>query len=216
MTTLLKIQTSLFGNAGQSSRLADQFVARWQARHPQGRVVVRDLAADPVPHLDFERFEAFTTPADKRTARQQAIADCSDALIAELASADVVVLGVPMYNFSVPSTLRAYFDHIARAGITFRYTSEGPEGLLQGKQAFVFLTRGGIHGETHSQDAFLRQFLGFVGITDVAFIHAEGLAMGEDASKEGLRIAESKLAQLDVLSPTARAALPRAHAASLH
>ncbi len=186
MKTLLNIQTSLFGHEGQSSLLASQFVSEWQTRHPGSQVISRDLAADPVPHLDLPRFQAFLTEAAQRSPAQQAVVSYSDALIAELNKADVIVLGVPMYNFSVPSTLRAYFDHIARAGITFRYTPEGPEGLLKNKKAIVFLTRGGVHGEEHSQTVFLRQFLGFIGITDVEFIHAEGLAMGEDLKHTAL------------------------------
>lgn len=218
MATLLKIQSSLFGSAGQSSRLADRFVARWQAQHPDGTVLIRDLSAEPVPHLDLARFQAFTTPAEARTSEQEAVAAYSDALIAELASADVVVLAVPMYNFSVPSTLRAYFDHIARAGITFRYTPEGPEGLLKGKRGYVFIARGGVHGTTHSQDAYLREFLGFVGITDLEFIHAEGLAMGDEAKTQGLEAAEATLEGLDLLSPLRgqHGVQGRAQAAAMH
>jgi FMN-dependent NADH-azoreductase len=111
-------------------------------------------------------------------------------------NADVIVMGVPMYNFSVPSVLRAYFDHIARAGVTFRYTADGPEGLIKGKKAYVFITRGGIHGEDHSQTNYLRQFLGFIGITDVEIVHAEGLALNESARLESLTAAEEKIAQV--------------------
>lgn len=196
MAKLLKIQTSIFQNDGQSSQLAEQFVKNWQARNPDGQVISRDLAAEPVPHLDLARFQSFITPAEERTAEQKAVVSYSDALIEEIASSDVLVLGIPMYNFSVPSTLRAYFDHIARAGVTFQYTPEGPEGLMKGKKAVVFITRGGQYGEDHSQTAFVRQFLGFIGITDVEFVHAEGLAVGDEAKEQALNAAQARIAEL--------------------
>ena len=168
MKTLLKVQASLFGAASQSSQLADRFVANWLVKNPSGRVVTRDLGTNPVPHLTAERFAAFGSKAADRTIEQQAVLNYSDELIAELKAADTIVLAVPMYNFSVPSTLRAYFDHVARAGVTFRYTATGPVGLLQGKQAYVFVTRGGFYPEAiDTQTPYLRQFLGFVGIADV-------------------------------------------------
>jgi len=193
---LLKIQASLFQNDGASSQLAEEFTRQWLARNPQGQVVNRDLAAEPVPHLDLARFQSFITPDEERTAEQKAVVRYSDALIEEIASADVLVLGVPMYNFSVPSTLRAYFDHIARAGVTFRYTPEGPEGLLKGKKAVVFITRGGFYGEDHSQTAYVRQFLGFIGITDVEFIYAEGLSIGEESKRTSLDAARERVARV--------------------
>lgn len=127
MRTLLQINTSLFSGEGQSSRLAAAFVDAWRARHPEDRVVTRDLAAAPVPHLDAETYRAFGTPAAARTPAQRTAVALSDALIAELRAANTLVLGLPMYNFSVPSTLKAYFDHVARAGETFCYTANGPE-----------------------------------------------------------------------------------------
>lgn len=196
MATLLKIQSSLFNGKGQSSALAGQFAERWLAQHPGGKIITRDLAADPIPHLDIERFQAFITAPNERTPVQQQAVAYSDALIDELKSADVIVLAVPMYNFSVPSVLRSYFDHIARAGVTFRYTANGPEGLIQGKKAYVFITRGGVYGEDHSQTLYLRQFLGFIGITDVEIIHAEGLAMNENAKLKSLSEVQGKIVQL--------------------
>lgn len=196
MATLLKIQSSLFNGKGQSSALAGQLAERWLSQHPGGKIITRDLAADPVPHLDLERFQAFITAPDERTPEQQQVVAYSDVLIDELKNADVIVLAVPMYNFSVPSVLRSYFDHIARAGITFRYTANGPEGLIQGKKAYVFITRGGVYGEDHSQTLYLRQFLGFIGITDVEIIHAEGLAMNENAKLKSLTEAQGKITQL--------------------
>jgi FMN-dependent NADH-azoreductase len=198
MKKLLQLNTSLFSANGQSSRLAERFVAAWRARHPGAEVAVRDLAGEPVPHLDAERFLAFIAKPEERSPRQQAIAAFSDALIEELKAADVVVIGLPMYNFGVPSTLKAYFDHIARAGITFRYTANGPEGLLSGKKAYVFAARGGRYAGTplDSQTGYVRDFLAFLGITDVEFVYAEGLNMGESSKESALADARQRLEEL--------------------
>ncbi|HSD55510.1 MAG TPA: FMN-dependent NADH-azoreductase [Burkholderiales bacterium] len=198
MSTLLQLNSSLFSTGGQSSRLSDQFVARWRGAHPGGEVIVRDLARDPVPHLTAERFQAFLAKPADRSAAQQAVVEESDALIDELKRADVIVLGLPMYNFGVPSTLKAYFDHIARAGVTFRYTDSGPSGLLTGKKAYVFAARGGRYDRTpaDSQTAFVRQFLGFLGIADVEFVYAEGLAISTAAKEAGLARAERAIRKL--------------------
>jgi FMN-dependent NADH-azoreductase len=196
MNTLVYVRTSLYGEQGASSQLAERFVADWQARNPNGRVIVRDLAADPAPHLTAERFQAFATVPAERTPQQQAVVDYSDALIDELRIADTIVLAVPMYNFSVPSTLRAYFDHIARAGVTFRYTSAGPEGLLKGRRTYVFVTRGGVYPEAaDTQTPYLRQFLGFIGL-EPEFVYAEGLALGEDSRRRSLTAARERIASL--------------------
>ena len=197
MPTILQINSSLFGEAGQSSKLAAEFAASL-ATATGARLVVRDLARNPVPHLTAERFTAFTTPAGERSLDQQRHVAESDALIEELRAADTVVLGLPMYNFGVPSTLKAYFDHLARAGVTFRYTAEGPVGLLGGKRVYVFATRGGRHAGTATdmQSAFLRQFLGFIGLRDVEFIYAEGLALGPEQREQALAAATARIAQL--------------------
>lgn len=204
MNTLLKIQASLAGADGVSTQLADRFVAQWLEQNPHGRVITRDVAADAIPHLTAERMQAFSTKPEHRTAEQREIADYSDALIAELKNADTIVLAVPMYNFSVPSTLRAYFDHIARAGVTFRYSAAGPEGLIKGKTAYVLITRGGFYSDaTDTQTPYLRQFLGFIGITDVTFIHAEGLGIDAATREKSIGNARTAIARL---APLAKAA----------
>jgi len=197
MPTILQLNTSLFGEQGQSSRLAAEF-ARTLAESTGRELKVRDLAANPVPHLTAERITAFGAPASERTLDQQRHVAESDALVDELREADVLVLGLPMYNFGVPSTLKAYFDHVARAGVTFRYTAEGPLGLLTGKKAFVFATRGGQHAgtETDLQTAYVRLFLGFIGIRDVEFIYAEGLALGEQQRERALAAAAERINRL--------------------
>jgi FMN-dependent NADH-azoreductase len=206
MKTLLQLNTSLFSDGGQSSRLAARFVTDWRARNPRSTVIARDLATDAVPHLTAERFQSFLAPAGERTTAQQAVVDDSDALIDELRRADVIVIGLPMYNFGVPSTLKAYFDHIARAGVTFRYTEKGPQGLLTGKKVYVFATRGGSYAGTpgDSETAFVRQFLGFLGMDDVEFVYAEGLAIGEASKNAALSRAERAIERL--VAPEALAA----------
>jgi FMN-dependent NADH-azoreductase len=199
MTTLLQINASINNGNGESSRLAKQFVAAFHKRHPKATIVVRDVAAaEPVPHLTAERFGAFITKVEDRTAAQQAVVAYSDALINELKQADVIVLGLPMYNFGVPSQLKAYFDHIARIGITFEYTEKGPVGKLTGKKVYVFAARGGVYEGTpmDTQTSYVRDFLRFLGISDVEFIYAEGLNMGPQSKQAALAKAETEIARL--------------------
>ncbi|WP_111641884.1 FMN-dependent NADH-azoreductase [Marinimicrobium alkaliphilum] len=198
MATLLQINSSLSGDNGQSTALANKFAKEWLAGNPGGKVVVRDLAASPVPHLDGERFSAFITPADKRTAEQKAVVAHSDSLIQELRDADAIVMGVPMYNFGVPSTLKAYFDHVARSGETFRYTENGPEGLLTDKPVYILAARGGVYAGTaaDSQTGYLNAFLGFIGLKNTHFIYAEGLAMGDQAHQDAIERAQAQINEL--------------------
>ncbi len=198
MPKLLQLKTSLFANHGQSSQLSDAFVAAWQASRPGAQVTVRDFAVDPVPHLDGAGFQAFLSQPGARSAEQQAKIDYSDALIAELQAADVLVIGLPLYNLGVPSMLKSWIDHVARAGVTFRYTENGPQGLLFGKQAYVFATRGGRYAGTafDTQTDFVRNVLGFIGIRDVEFVYAEGLNMGEESKATALQAAHAELARI--------------------
>lgn len=195
---LLQLKTSLFANHGQSSQLSDAFVAAWQLSRPGAQVTVRDFSADPVPHLDGAGFQAFLAKPEERTAEQQAKAAYADALVAELQAADVLVIGLPMYNLGIPSMLKAWVDHVFRAGVTFRYTETGPQGLLVGKKAYVFATRGGRYAGTafDMQTDYVRAFLGFIGITDVEFVYAEGLNMGEESKAAGLAGARAELTRI--------------------
>jgi FMN-dependent NADH-azoreductase len=195
MKTLLQLNTSLFADGGQSTRLANRFVAGWRAQNPGARVVVRDLVNEPVPHLTAEHVMAFGTPAEQRTPAQAALVAASDALIAELKNADVVVIGLPMYNFGVPSQLKAYFDQIARAGVTFRYTEKGPQGLIGDKPLYIFAARGGLYQGTprDTQTGYVTTFLNFIGLTDIEFVFAEGLNMGAESKSEALGKAEAHI-----------------------
>jgi len=191
MTTLLQINSSIHNGNGQSSQLASRFVAAFRERNPNASLIIRDLAAEAVPHLTADAFGAFVTKPEEHTADQRAAIAYSDALIAELKRADVIVLGLPMYNFGVPSQLKAYFDHIARAGVTFRYTANGPQGLLTGKKVYVFAARGGQYAGTpvaamDTQTDYVRNFLRFLGMDDVEFVFAEGLARGPEVRDSSL------------------------------
>jgi FMN-dependent NADH-azoreductase len=198
MTTLLQINASIHADHGQSSQLATKFVQAFANRHPDARIVVRDLASDTVPHLSAERFAAFLSKPGERSAAQSDVVAYSDTLIGELKQADVIVLGLPMYNFGVPSQLKAYFDHIARAGETFRYTATGPVGLLTGKKVYVFAARGGLYAGTalDTQTSYVRDFLRFVGIQDIEFVYAEGLAISAESKASGLASAAAQIERL--------------------
>jgi FMN-dependent NADH-azoreductase len=199
MTTLLQINASINTGNGQSSQLANQFVAAFRKGHPDARIVVRDVAAaDPVPHLNAERFAAFITKPEERSAAEHNVVAYSDSLISELKEADVIVIGLPMYNFGVPSQLKAYFDHIARAGVTFKYTEKGPVGQINGKKVYVFAARGGLYAGTpmDTQTSYVRDFLRFLGMTDVEFIYAEGLQLGPQSKEAGLAKAAAEIARL--------------------
>lgn len=186
MKNILRIDSSLFAESGVSSQLADELVAQLLYNHSQ--IVSRDLNSEGIPHLDGDWIGALMTEAEKRSEEQLQKAAYSDQLINEVQAADTLIIAAPMYNFSVPSVLKAWFDHIARAGVTFEYTPEGPKGLLTDKTAYVITTRGGLHKDKPSdtQVPFIRNFLAFIGIEDVHVIYAEGLNMGDGARDKGL------------------------------
>ncbi|WP_261546639.1 FMN-dependent NADH-azoreductase [Burkholderia multivorans] len=196
MTTILQINSAARSQGAQSTLLSNELTAKLQQSNPGAKVVVRDLLADGLPHLDESVLGAFFTPAENRSAEQNAIVAKSDALIAELQAADIIVIGAPMYNFGISSQLKTYFDWIARASVTFRYTENGPEGLIKGKKVYVVSARGGKYAGTphDSQTPYLRSFLGFVGMTDVSFIYAEGLNMGPEAQSAALAGAREAIA----------------------
>ena len=192
---ILQINSSARRDASQSTRLATRIVERLRDADPEATVTVRDLNVVPHPVLDEAALGALFTPADKRTAEQSARVAQDDALIAEIMAADAIVLGVPMYNFGVPSQLKNWIDAISRAGVTFRYTEKGPEGLVKGKTVYVALTRGGKYRNTPSdtQVPYLVTVFSFLGMTDVHFVYAEGLAMGPDAEQKAIASAYEQI-----------------------
>lgn len=204
MTQLLYISSSIFGDEGQSTQLANRLVDHLLS--PGGvQLIRRDLDADPVPHLNAERFRAFTTPPAERTPAQAAAVSYSDTLIDEWRRAELVVLGLPMYNLGIPSTLKSYIDHVARAGETFRYTDKGPVGLLKDRKVYAIASRGGVYQNTtlDTQTAYIRHIFGLMGISDIEFVYAEGLNMGADIAEQALQQARNQLSELTRLPATA-------------
>jgi FMN-dependent NADH-azoreductase len=210
MKKLLFVNSSLAGADSRSAAVARELIAALQARHGKLNIVERDVSAGAVPHLSGEHLAAQATPPVHRSARQHALAQSGDALLAEVEAAEVIVIAAPMYNFTIPSTLHAWLDHITRAGRTFRYTAEGkPEGLLKNKKVYVVAARGGVYTADSPakamdfQEPYLRAMLGFNGLTDITFVHVEGQRISPAAAEAGLRRAREAVHQL---VPTAVAA----------
>lgn len=188
MSSTLVLKSSLLGDNSQSNQLIDQATKGKQ-------VIVRDLATNPVPQLNLNVMTAINSPIESLSSELQEIQKLSDELITELKSADTVIIGAPMYNFSVPTQLKNYFDIMARAGVTFQYTENGPQGLIGDRKVIIVTTRGGIHkGQTSDTvTPYLKSILAFLGITSVEIIYAEGLNMGEELASKAR---ESALAEL--------------------
>jgi FMN-dependent NADH-azoreductase len=192
---ILQINSSARVAGSHSTNLAKQISARLLEQHANAQLVSRDLAVTPQPALDELALQALFTPTDKRTPEQAVRVALDDALIAEVQSADVLVIGAPMYNFGISSQLKNWIDAISRAQVTFRYTAAGPEGLLKGKKVYVVLTRGGLYRNTpnDTQMPYLKAFFGFLGMTDVEFIYAEGLAMGTEGETKAIDEARAQI-----------------------
>ncbi|MGZ8287356.1 MAG: FMN-dependent NADH-azoreductase [Allosphingosinicella sp.] len=199
MTNVLIIDSAATGEASVTRRLTGELEAILRGRGPV-RIVRRDVGANPVPHLTAETTPAIRGAKAETDAARDAIA-LSDALIAELKAADLVVIGAPMYNFGMASTLKSWFDHVARAGITFRYSEAGPEGLLKGKKTIVIESRAGLYSSgpsaaMDSQEPHLRTLLGFMGLDDMTFVRVEKLAFGPDQAAASIAQAIEELRDL--------------------
>jgi FMN-dependent NADH-azoreductase len=192
---ILQINSSARRDVSHSTRLASRLVQRLREANPGAKLTVRDLNNAPHPVMDETGLGALFTPADQRTPQQAARVALDDALIAEIQAADLVVLGVPMYNFGIPASLKNWIDAVSRAGVTFRYTEKGPEGLLKGKKVYVALARGGKYRNTpaDTQVPYLQMVFTFLGLTDVRFVYAEGLAMGPDAEQTAIASAHEQI-----------------------
>jgi len=203
MKNLLFVTSSLSGSDSKSTQIAAEFVAAWKAAHGPVRIVNRDLAPGAIPHLTGEHLKAWMTTPERRSEREHALAKESDPLIEEVEAADAIVIAAPMYNFAIPSTLKAWIDHITRAGRTFRYTAAGTvEGLLKNKKVFIVAARGGVYtGDSPAkpldfQEPYLRTILGFNGLTDVTFVYVEGQKISPQAADAGLVQARKVLAEI--------------------
>ncbi|MFG6176942.1 FMN-dependent NADH-azoreductase [Halomonas sp. THAF12] len=195
MTRVLVLTSSILG--GNSQQLADHF-SGLAAERDGVEITHRDLVADELPHLGLPELSSWQVAADERSDEQRELAARSDALIEELKAHDVVVLGVPLYNLGIPSQLKAWFDRVMRAGVTFRYTESGPQGLLEGKRAVILAARGGQYAGTEldSQTPHLMSMLGLMGIGEVDTVFAEGLAMGEAQRDSAMAEARQAIAGL--------------------
>jgi FMN-dependent NADH-azoreductase len=195
---ILQINSSSRPDASHSSRLAATIVERIRSTQLDATVTVRDLGRAPLGELDESALQALFTPAEQRTPEQSARVAIDDAVIAEIQAADVLVLGVPMYNFGVPAQLKNWIDAIARAKVTFTYTEKGPVGLLSGKKVYVALTRGGLYRNTpaDTQVPYLKTVLAFLGMTEVQFVYAEGIAMGPQAEQDALASAQAQIEEV--------------------
>ncbi|ELA7149077.1 FMN-dependent NADH-azoreductase [Vibrio parahaemolyticus] len=193
MSRVLALKSSILGDYSQSNKLVEDFIKNVD----QDKLTVRDLAANPLPVLDFAVATALRATEDL-SQEQQVVVDLSDTLIEEVKAADTLVIAAPMYNFTIPTQLKNWIDLIARTGVTFKYTENGVQGLIEGKKAIVVTTRGGIHKDSPTDNVtpYLRTVLGFVGISDVEFVYAEALNMGEDAASKGISEAQSQLATM--------------------
>ena len=186
------------GTGSFSTRLVNDVVQGLLDANPGASVTVRDLTQTPHPMLDEATLRALHTPAEYRTAEQAARVAMDDALIAELLAADAIVVAAPMNNFGVPSQLKAWIDAIARAGVTFSYTEKGPVGLVKGKTVYIVTTRGGFHRDKPTDNVvpYLQVTLGFLGMTDVHFLYAEGLALGAEAAGRAIADVQAEFARL--------------------
>ncbi|MCT8350960.1 FMN-dependent NADH-azoreductase [Photorhabdus kayaii] len=195
MSKVLVLKSSIMAQHSHTNQMADFFIEKWQANHTDDSITVRDLTAQSIPALDNERVYALRPSGNEMTARQKETLALSDELIAELQDNDVIVITAPMYNFHIPTQLKSYFDMIARAGVTFRYTENGPEGLLKGKRVIILTSRGGIHkdGPSDLLVPYLRLFLSFIGLTDIEFVFTEGVALGPDAVNQAQQTAREVL-----------------------
>jgi len=203
MATVLHVDSSPQGDASVSRQLTRDIVAAWTAKHPGDSVVYRDLAANPPDHLTAELMAVVKYQSkDNLSPRQQAEAELVETLVGELLAADVIVIGAPMYNFSIPTQLKAWLDRLCQAGKTFRYTEKGPEGLVKGKTVIIASTRGGVYSTSEAgraldhQESYVKTVLGFIGVTDVKIVRAEGVNMGPDGKAKALETAAAEIATL--------------------
>jgi FMN-dependent NADH-azoreductase len=195
MKNILVVNSSISAEKGQSNQLIETFL---QSLNHQASVTLVDLNQHCLPHLAMEEITAWMTPVEQRSLAQIELATYSDLSISQVQAADLILIGVPMYNFGVPSQLKAWLDRIARVGITFKYTETGPVGLLEDKPVVFFASRGGIYKDLpqDTQTPFLKTFFNFVGLKNLHFIYAEGLNMGPESAETALAAAKVQIHQL--------------------
>jgi FMN-dependent NADH-azoreductase len=206
MSNILLLTSSPRGEASYSTKVALALVDRLRAVDPSASVTLRDLAAEPLPHIGTDLVVGLATPAEGRSPAEQAAVALSDRLVRELKAADIIVIASSMINFGLSSTLKSWIDNVVRAGETFRYGAAGPEGLVTGRKVYVVAARGGVYSEgvmqaINFQEPYLKALLGFIGLTDIEVIAVEGIAFGPEAAEKALTAALARVSTV-----TARAA----------
>ncbi|HEV2675686.1 MAG TPA: FMN-dependent NADH-azoreductase [Aliidongia sp.] len=201
MSQILYVTASARGAASHSTQVATALVAKLQAERPDATLVTHDFATNPLPHVGEDYVLGRTLAPELRSPTQASAVAASDALIAELFATDVIVIATPMYNFGIPSTLKAWIDHLVRVGHTFAYGANGAEGLVKGKKVYIVAARGGLYLEGpmtayNFQDAYLKTVLGFIGITDVEVIPVEGISFGPEAAEKSVAAALGQVSAL--------------------
>lgn len=201
MSSILLVTSSPRGAASHSTRIATELANKLKAKTPFSKVVTRDLNSNPLPHIDADFSSGIYTPVESRTERQHSVVGVSDAIVDELVAADAIVIATGMINFNISSTLKAWVDHIARAGKTFSYGEEGPKGLVIGKKVYIVIASGGVYssGPAAAFDhavPYLKTALGFLGMTDVEIVRIEGVAMGPEAEAKAISSALDQTSDL--------------------
>ncbi len=201
MSSILLVTSSPRGAASHSTRVATELAQKLQAKTPGAKIVTRDLASNPLPHIDADYASGIYTPAESRSVQQQSVVGVSDAVVDELFAADAVVISTGMINFNISSTLKAWIDHIARAGRTFSYGADGPKGLVTDKKVYVVIASGGVYSDGPAAafdhaTPYLKTALGFLGMTDVEVVRIEGVAMGPEAEAKAISSALDQTSDL--------------------
>ncbi|MEK1850532.1 MAG: FMN-dependent NADH-azoreductase [Phyllobacterium sp.] len=191
MSSILLVTSSPRGAASHSTRVATELAQKLKAKTPGAKIVTRDLAKNPLPHIDADYTSGIYTPAESRSAQQQSVVGVSDAIVDELFAADAVVIATGLINFNISSTLKSWIDHIARAGKTFSYGADGPKGLVTGKKVYLVIASGGVYSSGPAAPfdhatPYLKTTLGFLGMTDVEVVRIEGVAMGPEAEEKAI------------------------------
>ena len=198
--TILRVESSPLGERSVSRKLAARILAELKTKHPDSEIIERDLATNPLPHLNGLTVGAFFTPPEQRNEMLSEAVKLSDQAVDEVLAADVIVIGAPMHNFGIPSSLKAWIDHIVRTGRTVRYTERGPEGLVpSGKKVIIASARGGFYSDGRMkaldhQETYLKTILEFIGLTDINFVRAEGVGRSPEAQNAAMQLAEAQVA----------------------
>lgn len=190
MSNVLVLKSSISGNNSQTNQLVDYAVEKLQGNN----IIVRNLSQQPLPY--FDTVAAIAVRGEPKTIEEKQLLALSDELIEELKNAQTLIIGAPMYNLNIPTQLKSYFDFIARPSVTFQYTAKGPEGLLKGKKVIVLCAFGGLYDEENLVTQYMKSILGFIGITDVQFVYAQGIGLGAEAIEKAQSSAKNKINEL--------------------